>query len=235
MTIHDTFAGAQYVTKIVDGAFDMGINLQVGSDFHEYSQLVADHRPEQPLGAPFDPTLQGINAENGFWIVGWARDGRLVHTQAMRLFDLGAVRLSDYLVQNFRNFPPAGLDLDMDGSSYLPGPGARRIDGTACYHGEAWLKGGDSGFRGTGLAGALARFALATAVLRWSPDHIFGFMPERHAFRGLVEREGYMHSDPGALIWRRADGADPLRGYMVWMGREDLSHLMTLPALDLVA
>ncbi|MCI2398923.1 hypothetical protein [Aliiroseovarius subalbicans] len=235
MTIHDTFAGAQYVTKIVDLAFDSGINLQVGSDFHEYSQLITEHRPEQPLGAPFDPTLQGINAETGFWITGWGRDGQLVHTQAMRRFDIGGVSLSDYLGQKFRDFPPAGLALDLDASEYRPGPGAKRISGVTCYHGEAWLKGGDTGFRGTGLAGALARFALATAVLRWSPDYIFGFMPERHAFRGLVEREGYMHSDPGALDWHLADSEKVLRGYMVWMGRDDLSHIMTLPAVDLAA
>ncbi len=234
MTIHDTFIGAQFVSSITEMAYRHGITLQVGADFNQYSDIIAAHRPEQPLGDPFNPRKQPVSQKNGFWITGWNGTGNLVHTQAMRRFDLRG-SLADFLVKRFRDFPPTGLDLDLEKSRYMPGPGARKIRGTCCYHGEAWLKGGENGYRGTGLAGALARFALATAVLRWSPDHIFGFMPERHAFRGLVEREGYMHSDPGALFWHLAGSNDILRGYMVWMGSDDLTHMMDLPTEQLVA
>ncbi|HGG06558.1 MAG TPA: hypothetical protein ENK28_13955 [Aliiroseovarius sp.] len=233
MTIHDTFTGAQFATEIARIAQDMGITLQLGSDFQIYSDIIKEHRPEQPLGEPFDPEIQDVNHKNAFWITGWDRQGRLVHTQAMRQFHL-ATTLADFLDQGFRDFPPTGLPLDLEKSRYLPGPGARLIRGLSCYHGEAWLKGGENGFRGTGIAGALARFALANTVLRWSPDYIFGFMPERHAFRGLVEREGYMHSDPGALYWHMLDSAEVLRGYMVWMGSEDLAHMMSIPPETLV-
>lgn len=228
MSIHDTFTGAQFATEIAKLARSHGISLQIGTDFKVYSDSIAMHRTEQPLGAPFDPEKQAITTADAFWIQGWNRAGDLVHTQAMRRFSLPGT-LADFLTTGFRAFPPSGLALNLDASRYLPGPGARAIRGQCCYHGEAWLKGGESGFRGTGIAGTLARFALANAVLRWSPDFIFGFMPEHHAFRGLVEREGYMHSDPGALFWHLVDSPEILRGYMVWMGREDLIHMMGIP------
>lgn len=227
MTIHDTFTGAQFVTAILDMASEHGMVIEMGSDFDLYESYISSHRTHQPLGLPFDPKLHDMNEDSGFWIVGWNESGELVHTQAMRLFNLGGLALSDYLGQRFVDFPPTGLDLDLERSHYQPGPGAKRISGRACYHGELWVKGDDR-YRGTGLPGLLARFALATCVLRWSPDHIFGFMPERYAFRGLAEREGYMHTDPGALAWYPKGSTTPLKGFMTYMGRDDLSHLISL-------
>jgi len=234
MTIHDSFAGAQFVTEITDMALAKGITLHIGTDFTQYARIIAQYRKGQPLGAPFDPTKQNVHQNNGFWITGWNDAGQLVHTQAMRRFALKNT-LSEYLEERFRDFPPAGVDPDLKTSRYVPGPGARRIRGITCYHGEAWLMGGENGYRGTGIAGALARFALASCMLRWSPDHVFGFMPETHAFRGLVEREGYMHTDPGAVFWHPTGQAGVLRGHMVWMAREDLAHMMAMPLRTLVA
>lgn len=228
MTIHDTFEGAQYVTTIADMASAHGVTLRVDDDFHEFSRLVAEHRKGHPLGAPFDPEKQGVSSKNGFWIAGWNRDGELVHTQAMRRYHV-PVSLADFLSRHFRDFPPAGVDLDLAKSRYTPGPGARRISGACVYHGEGWISGGETGFRGTGLFGALAKFAMATAMLRWSPDFVFGFMGQGHAYRGLMEREGYMHSEPGALFWRLAETGEDIHGLMAWMAREDLEYMMELP------
>ena len=233
MSIHNTFTGAQYVAEITRIALKLGISLHVGSDFRSYCKIIEKHRGEQPVSAPFDPQKQPVNQSNGFWIAGWNASGELVHSQAMRRFDLPGT-LADFLQDGFRQFPPSGLPLDLEKSRYLPGPGARGIRGSACYHGEAWLKPGDGSYRGTGLAGALARFALANAAMRWSPDFVFGFMPERHAFRGLVEREGYMHSDPGAMYWHLKNSPEILRGYMVWMGAEDIEHMMSMPPEGLI-
>ncbi|MCK8484582.1 hypothetical protein MUY21_11095 [Aliiroseovarius sp. S2029] len=231
MTIHDSFEGVRFVGSILDMAREHGMEIEIGSDFDLYDRLITTHRPHQPIGAPFDPKRHRMSDRNGFWILGWTPQGALVHTQAMRRFDLGGLALSDYLGQNFRDFPPVGLDLDMQRSCYQPGPGARRIRGHVCYHGELWVKGDDR-YRGTGLPGLLARFALATCLLRWSPDHVFGFMPERYAFRGLAEREGYMHTDPGALAWYPKGSNTPLKGFMTYMGRDDLNHLISLCPRD---
>jgi len=232
MTIHDTFAGAQFATSIADLADNMGMKLQVGDDFQHYADMIRELRTDQPLGDPFNLEKQELTHENAFWISGWDKAGDLVHTQAIRRLQIKN-SLADFMQKSFRQFPPSGCDLDMGRSTYTPGPGARGIRGVVCYHGEAWLRSGKGGFRGTGIAGALARFAMTTAVLRWSPDYIFCFVPEGLAYRGLVEREGYMHTDPGALAWQLRDGPQ-LRGFMGWMGREDLTHMMGIPTETLL-
>jgi hypothetical protein len=59
-------------------------------------------------------------------------------------------------------------------------------------------------------------------------------MPRPIAFKGLVQREGYMHSEPGAFNWRVTDTGKMREGFMVWMGQEDISHMLTIPLQGLV-
>lgn len=231
MSIHHTFEGAQFIAAISEISKKNGIFLQVGTDFREYRDLIKRHRPNQGLGLPFDHRANSFSHQNAFWIAGWNEKSKLVHTQAVRLIDLLGMTLSNYMSKRFTDFPPVGLDLDFIRSRYNPGPSARRIYGTVCYHGEFWLS---DEYRGTGISSILARFALATSLLRWSPDFVIGFMPRPIAFKGLAEREGYMHSEPGCLYWHQTGTGKVLEGFMVWMGREDISHILTIPLRGLV-
>lgn len=227
MTIHDTFVGAQFATSIAGIAENMGVRLEVGSNFDRYDDIIGHERVGHPLGDPFNPNLHEFTEENAFWVAGWNEAGELVHTQAMRKLTI-ATSLADYMQANFRAYPPAGVALDKKNSHYRAGPGARQIRGSVCYHGDAWLKP-DPEYRGTGISGVLARFALISCMLRWGPDYIFAFVPDKYAYKGLIEREGYMHSEPGALAWKLPDKAEFIRGFMVWLSREDLNHLMSIP------
>lgn len=234
MTITDIFEGARFVASVNDITKDQGMTLQVGSDFTEYANLVAKYRPEQPLGLPFDCKKHFIKPANGFWIVGWNQQGELVHTQAMRLIDLAGVSLAEYLQERFTDFPPPVANLDLPRSRYHPGPSAKKILGTACYHGDLWLKGGEGGYRSKGMPTVLARLALVCSMLRWAPDHVFGFMVQPVAFKGLAEREGYMHSEPGSLFWHYTDSNIITEVFTVWMRREDISHILKIPLATLI-
>lgn len=233
MTIHDTFVGAQFATTLASIVARHGIRLEIGSDFDRYADIIGHERSDQPLGQPLNPNYHRFTEENAFWITGWNEAGELVSTQAMRKIDI-APNLADYLSRNFHAFPPPAMEIDFENSRYTPGPGARQIRGTVGYHGDVWLKN-DPAYRGTGISSLLARFALISAALRWSPDYIFAFSPEKYAFRGLIEREGYMHAEPGALAWKHKDKAEFLHGFMIWLSREDLAHLMTIDPERLIA
>lgn len=226
MSIHSTFEGADFLALACNIAKQNGVSLHVGTCFKEYSDLISTQRRHQPVGQPFDDKLNDFDAASGFWIAGRNQSGELIHTQAMRTLDLCGRPLSSYLAESYLDFPPAGVDLDLAKSRYHPGPSAHRIHGTVCYHGDFWLSGD---YRGTGLANILARFALASGLLRWTPDYIIGFMIRQVAFKGLAEREGYMHSEPGALFWHRADIDQALEAFMVWMANEDLEYLLSIP------
>ena len=227
MTIHDTFAGAQYITRMLDIIADKGVMIEIGTDFDLYASYIAEHRTKLPLGLAFDPEVQKLTEDTGFWIAGWDSEGKMMHSQAMRMIDMSNTYLSDYLSEYFQRFAPPGYTLDMSRSLYRPGPGAKRITGRICYHGDLWVESSDR-YRGTGLPGILARFALATSLLRWSPDHVFGFMAQHHAFRGLAEREGYMHCEPGALELHTRELNTVIRGFLTYMSREDLNFLMEI-------
>ena len=131
MTIHDVFHGARLLTQAADTLRANQIFLTVGDDFEEYARIVAAGRPEQPLGPPFDPMKQFLPSARGVWVIGHNAQGQLVHTQAMRLLDLCDQTLARYMASRFGEFPPGGMGVDMDGSWFRAGPGARRITGRA--------------------------------------------------------------------------------------------------------
>ncbi len=232
MTIHNTFESAQFIAQAAEIAKKIGISLRIGTCFAEYGKLISTHLPAHLVGQPFDPKRNKFSSNSGFWIAGWNANGALVHKQATRKIQLSRQTLADYMAQKYTDFLPKGFDLDRARSSYNPGPAARRIKGKVCYHGDLWLS---SDYRGTGLVNVLARFSLATALQRWAPDYVVGFMERPLAFKGLAEREGYMHSEPGAMSLHSNNLDQMMEGFMVWSAREDIKHLLTIPLSGLVS
>lgn len=231
MSVHSTFENPNFLPQALSILRECGVSLVTGTCFEEYANIVSKGRSQQPVGRPFDYKVHNSPPMNGFWVAGVSETGELVHTQAIKEIDLSGAPLSEYLTLRYTDFPPAGIDIDYQKSSYKPGPSAHRIKGKICYHGDFWLSGD---YRGTGLANILARYALASCQQGWAPDFIIGFMIRQVAFKGLAEREGYMHSEPGALFWHRADIDQTLEAFMVWMAREDTDFLQTIPLDDLV-
>ncbi len=232
MSIHNTFEGADFIDQANDIATQMNISLRIGTNFVEYENHVSAHLPEHLVGQPFDHSKNNFTPDNGFWIAGWNEDGELIHKQAVRIIEMAGRTIADYMAESYTDFLPKDFDLDRVNSYYNPGPAARRIKGKVCYHGDLWLS---PDYRGTGLVNVLARFALATALLRWAPDYVMGFMECPLAFKGLAEREGYMHAEPGAMYLHRNHSDQVMEGVMVWMAREDISHLLTIPLGGLVS
>ena len=89
-------------------------------------------------------------------------------------------------------------------------------------------------FRGNGLSTVLARYGLLTAMQRWNPDYIFGFMARTVAFKGFAERMGYMHNEPGALRWFRKGSDMPMEGFLSYLSNEEARYLLEMPVSDLV-
>lgn len=228
MSIHDVYDGAQLLCRTLRALNEAQMTITVGDDFADYAAIVTAERTGYPLGIPFNPTLQDLGRGKGFWVIGRNPQGELVHTQAMRLIDLGQQNLADFLRQNFHGFPPSGLPIDYEKSAYNAGPGARRIHGRVTYHGEVWIRD-DPAYRGRGLIDLVARFAFLSAAMHWSPDYVFGFIARGTMRRGLAEREGYMHSDPFALSWHIEGRNQPMVANMVWMALDDIRYVVNVP------
>ena len=76
-----------------------GIEITIDSDFHVYADILAEERPNQKLGDPFNPKLHDFDEKNGFWLIGRNEAGDLIHTQAFKTIDLADVALSTYLMR----------------------------------------------------------------------------------------------------------------------------------------
>ncbi len=227
MSIHDVYDGAQLMCRTLRMLDEAQLSIQVGDDMAEYVRFIENERAFQPVGAPFHPD-KALRNGRAFWITAHNCAGELVHTQAMRLLELGQQSLADHMRRNYRDYPPAGLPIDFEKSAYNPGPGARRISGRVLYHGEFWIKE-DAALRGRGIVDILSRFAFLSATMHWQPDYLWGLMARGNARRGLAERIGYMHCDPFAVSWHVEGRNQPIVGNLVWLALDDLRYIVHSP------
>ena len=233
MSIENVFLRPPKAFELFEESARRGMFLEFGSDFNTFRDILRDERSTQ-VGPPFDPELHELSEENAFWIIGRTAEGKIAHTQAIRLFQLGKRRLGDWLTECFRDFPPVGLDLDMAASGFRAGPGSRRMSGRVCYHGEMWLDANAGEFRGKGVSALMTRVGFLAALNHFAPDHIFAFMAAPVAFKGLPQRAGFLHTEPASLSWKLAQKDVALQGFMAYNSREDMRYLLRLP-MDIVA
>lgn len=235
MTLLTMQTGDRFVANSAEIFQRYGVTLEVGYDFEEYRSLLAEARPEHELGAPYDPNVHNMTRHNALWIVGRNLDGEIVHTQAIRMLEMQGQTVGEYFTNRFREFPPSVPGLDLQRSRFRAGPGAKRMRGSVAYHGEFWIAPGADSLRGQGMSCVLGRYGFFEAIQHWDPDHMVAFMAKGIAFKGLAERTGWMHTQPGALRWFLKDVAEPIEGFMAYMDRDDLHYVLELPLNDLVA
>lgn len=212
-----------------------GIEITIGSDFEQYSEIIHNERTVQNLGVPFDHTKHSLRPRDSFWLIGRNAKGDLIHTQAAKKVPLGGKTLAAHLLRRFRDFPPPLPGVDIGRSRFRATPGAHLISGNVVYHGEVWMAPPEKGcYRGIGLSTVLARTGLLEVMRRWDPDYIYGFMLRKVAFKGFAERMGYMHNEPGALKWQ-VDGVEqPIEAFLTWLSQEDARYMLDIPVEDLV-
>lgn len=235
MSIHDVFLRWPLLSEASRILNDQKMIVTMGHDFREYDRIVRAGRPHQPVSQPFNHELHNLSKSNAFWLCGHTAEGQLAHTQAVRLVDVGEQSLGGYLRRSFRQFPPAGVALDMAASRYRAGPGARRIKGRLCYHGEMWIDEAAGNYRGRGMSSVLSRLGFAIALRDMNPDFIFAFMVRSVAFKGLAERAGFMHTEPASLSWKLRDRDRAIEAFTAYLSREDLRYLLRLPLEELVS
>src|SRR3546814_8849191 len=78
-------------------ARDRGVFLSLSTDFEMLEAINQENRPSWHRLVPtFEHHVGGINAGNGFCLIGRNEDGEIISTQAARFFDFGDETLADY-------------------------------------------------------------------------------------------------------------------------------------------
>jgi hypothetical protein len=215
------------MAAILNAIQDYAIDVEVGSDFSAYRELRRPSLNSRPVYPMFDVRSSFVDESNALWIAGRDATGELVHTQAMRLFDMGTTTLGDHLRCHQQKYVTPGLVDNPCKTRYEAGGCLDRISGKVCYHGEFWIDSGPNGLRGSGAIALLSRLAFELAELTWGPDYVFGFVAARYALKGTPIRHGYYHAEPGR--WIDADGHVFSDEWLVWMGAEDIAALNRTP------
>ena len=229
MITSDIIKIANFISSTTMSIAQEGVVLETGSDFQIYKDEIS-HQPEKgPVMPNFDPDYNNFDDNSAFWMIGRDYEGQIVHTQAVRLLELNGDSLASYIEGSFEEFTPNGWFYDEEKSHYHAPPDCQQIKGNVCCHGEFWLKGGPTGFRGAGMTILTARLAMVVSLMKWSPDFIFALMTSNTICKGLAARAGFMHSGQMNRFWFLPDDEESVEAWAVWLANHDLLHLLNIP------
>jgi len=224
MTAFNLFSMINNVSNIMKELETAGMWVEIGSDFTLYRRLRAKQNDRSPIFPMFDVASSYVDGSNAFWVCGFNEHDELVHTQAVRLLDIGKMNLADHLREHRHKYLTPETTPHPDATYFSDIPSLRGISGQICYHGEFWLKGGKGGHRSQGFTALLSRIVFEMALNLWTPDYMFGFVPMQLALKGIPVRYGYSHCELG--VWLGPDHEVTSEETLVWMSRQDIEQFL---------
>lgn len=225
MSASRLFGMIKNVSGIIGQLEKVGVRIEIGDDFSEYRRYRIAQTDRKPIYPMFDVSSSYIDASNGFWVCGFDESNALVHTQAVRLFDLSGVTLAHHMNMHRHKYITPNTTPDPDLTKYS-GPGAlKNITGKVCYHGEFWLPArGLGGPRSQGITPLLSRILFEVMFRNWEPDFVFALVPKQLAARGAHLRYGYVHCEPGQ--WVGPDQQVTEEDHLIWMSAKDMVNVL---------
>lgn len=218
--MHDrqTKAIAEYIAGAERVVSELGITIEIGSDFEFFCSIPELQPDRHPVSPIFDPEESSISDSNGFWLIGRNAMGEIVLTQAIKLIPVGEAGFLTHMSENLVDYRPKGDRLDISKSRIVLTDRAARLSGDLCYYGELWIK---NTYRGSCLTAVMPRLMFAIAIAKWSPNVVFGVMEPLAACKGLAAREGFMHLEQGGLHWWDRVSSETMEEWLVWTTRDD--------------
>ena len=139
MNASEKFAQICRISTIINDLNMMGITITVGSDFNEYKLIREKQENRSNIYPMFDSTCSFVDHTNGFWIIGSNQQGKVVHTQAIRLLEMSSTSLDEHLMLHRHKYITPGTTPNPD-KTFFKVPGSlEHIKGKVCYHGEFWI------------------------------------------------------------------------------------------------
>jgi hypothetical protein len=218
---------ARYVSGLEQQIGEEGIQLELRTDFGYFMRICEDLEGKPPPNGMFNPMHQHIGPENGFWIKGTNPKGEIVHVQAIRIDDMSGTNLTQELESQRAFYTDPSVSAERGEECISVAPITEKITDRVCYHGEMWLKGGKSGFRGKSLPGLLSRLIHAVALAKWQPDFVYGFAYDTLIKNGVMINYGYWHMQPRAVKWTIPSRDLVLDMWLVWLTKSDLIDFVT--------
>ena len=217
----------RFVSDCVTCIESAGLKIEFGTDFARLRRQMARQSLRGMLAPMFDEACGHVHPDNSFWVAVTDAAGELVATEALILVDLGEQSLASHLRAKLDWYRPPGERVDCARST-VSLSSAAQLCGRVCYNGEMWIKGGPDGYRGSPLIALVPRAAMAMALARWTPDHIFALVEPGSAIKGLTARAGFVHLEQGSVDWHDRRKQGTFAEWVTWLSASDAKHLMAL-------
>jgi hypothetical protein len=199
--------------------------LSIKNDFRQLCDLSKRLAGKPVPFAPFNPDYTDVGPHNAFWIEGTNGYGETVHVQAVRCDDLSKTTLAHQIHMLLEPYATDEMLAETQNPGFCQSEAARKITGSVCYHGEIWLRGGRSGYRGQGLSSILPRLILALSLAKWSPDFIWGFGHAWLVEHGIPQKYGYRNLEPRGAYMETSKLSRPINSWIMWLSQADLIDL----------
>ncbi len=178
------------------------------------------------VGEHFRSSINTLVPTRFLGFSGHDANGKTLVTAAMRCDDLGGWSLdryvSEYWERAYRGEDGEPVALETGSLDF-----ARDIRGNVAYIGEGYV---DESCRDNNLAAYVVRLCIVLSQLKWSPDYIYGWMANKHAYRGLFLRWGYTTCYPNGMKWVNAP-SNPDYGNLCFLGCDEsgVAQLLRAP------
>jgi hypothetical protein len=198
---------------------DLGLYLQLHHDMQSLAEVYPHVLPGRtlPVLPIFHPDHSDLSADTAFWISGHDETGRVVATQAARLFDMTHTTVAEEfrsLRMYFRDPAPhqaAGMRCEVDC------PPAEELSGRLVYSGGAIYH---TKVRGKGLSRILPRISRALAYSMWNTEHTFGLVEKVLVEKNVHISYGYTNVSPEIRMLGSNRG--DVYFDMVWMDPQEM-------------
>jgi hypothetical protein len=226
MSAQKIYSAIMRVSGLVSELEAAGVRVEIGDDFSKYRRYRNAQADRDAMYPMFDVASSYIDASNGFWVCGFAPNGELIHTQAVRLLDLSGVSLAEHMDTHRHKYITPDTTPDPDLTNYTGPDALGRITGRVCYHGDFWLQpSGLGGMRSQGATSVFSRLLFEMVQFCWEPDFVFALVPLPLAAKGAHLRYGYSHCEPGK--WVGPDKQTTDVDYLVWMSSSDIAKALS--------
>ena len=194
------------------------LSLTIETDFEA---LLAFNKTQTetwyPLTPMYDPRVNRMSPESSFWICGRDQRGDIVATQCARFYDWEGTHFKAEFESLRLAYEHPDAVMFPEELAICEAASATSITGPVCFSGAAWYR---PDFRGTGLSSFLPRISRALAYSKWDTRYTYSFIEPKLAAKGIADRYGYSHVEPG-IEWLNS-----FRGScsfcLLWMHRDEL-------------
>lgn len=215
-------ASARVASALFEQAREMGIRLEISSDFGQFAALRQNLRNEA-VSPFFDPAITELRNEKAFWTVGYDEQNRPVTLQAFRI-DLVDTCLADWALGFVIGIYMKRGEVIIPSKVRPPKNSiTERIRGKLVYHGEFWIS---KEVRQKLAIETIPLWGMVLALIKWNPDAIWGVAEDLMATKGFVTRIGYAHMERGFFEWEWLPSGADAREWLAITERADLEYLI---------